>query len=526
MSDKRKVKEIVKSIRKEKKRVASKLDKKIEKHEHLFSMFTPVVAGLLFLVFSVINLTSSIWFDESYSAYLVRGNFGEIWNMTAMDVHPPLYYFALKMWSSIFGTSDFALRFMSIFFGLVAIVFIFHAVKRWFGTKTAILATLFAAISPMFIRYGQEMRMYTMVLLIVAVATYVLSLALEKGAEKAGRKWWILYAILIATGMWTHYFSAFAWIAHIMMIIYHFGGVKKIFKNKKLLKMIGITYGVAVALFIPWIPSFFKQIVTVQSGFWIPPVSFNAVADFIASALFFNKAQEVVSWGWVFGTALLVVFIISFVLVYKRANEKNRHKIILMSILMGAPVAVMTILSLPPLTSSFVDRYVLYSIVALWVMFAVVAVMLKNGVLRQALITLVLIVAGFGVVFVENREPKGYIKEIISEVFIGAEEGEPIIANNVWTYYDGIFYSSEQHPIYLFEKGVGYEYGSLEPIRNYRVNLISDSAEFLKNYEKVWYIIDTPVDGSDFEIPEWAKKMRVVSEISLDHHSALEFSKN
>ena len=90
----------------------------------------PVIACLIFMVFCMLNISGTIWFDESYSAYLVRGNFGDIWRMTSLDVHPPFFYFLLKIWSSIFGYTDFSMRFMSVFFGAVAIIFAFHLLKR------------------------------------------------------------------------------------------------------------------------------------------------------------------------------------------------------------------------------------------------------------------------------------------------------------------------------------------------------------------------------------------------------------
>ena len=526
MKEQRKVKEIIKAISKQKKKVAITLSKKVEKKEHLFSILIPVFAGIIFFIFAIMNLTSSIWFDESYSAYLIRGDFGQIWEMTAQDVHPPFFYFALKMWSSIFGTSDIALRFMSVFFGLIAIVFIFHLVKKWFGIKVAFPATMFAAISPMFIRYSQEMRMYTMVLAIVAIATYVLTLALEKGTDKKARKYWILYAIMIAIGMWTHYFSAFMWIAHVVAIVVHFGGFKKIFKDKKLFKTLFFTYAFAVLLYLPWIPAFFNQVKTVQSGFWIPPVSFSSMADFFTSVLFFNKAQEVTGWGFVFGAVLIVLFIATLITTYKKSSEKTKKKLKFVGILVSVPFIVMTVLSLPPLTSSFVDRYILYSIIALWVLFGIIVAITKRDLVRNILAILIVIVAVFGINFVEHREPRGFIKEIIAETFVVAEEGEPIIANGVWTYYDGIFYSNDKHPIYLFNEDVDYIYGSLEPIRMLRVNLVDSKEKFLRDKETVWYILDTPAEGDEYEIPEWAKDMRIISEISLDHHTALRFSKN
>lgn len=491
------------------------------KKERLLSIFAPVVAGLIFLVLSAINLTGSIWFDESYSAYLVRGDFGQIWHETSMDVHPPFFYFALKMWSLLFGTSDIAMRFMSIFFGLIAIVFIYQLLKRYFGVKPASVATLAVSISPMFIRYAQEMRMYTMVLAIVFIATYVLSLALE---HKEKKHYWIIYAILVSTGMWTHYFSAFVWIAHLVIIINHFGGIKKLFKDKKTLKTIILTYVLAVALYLPWIPSFFNQIKTVQSGFWIPPISLNTPADFLGNTLFFKDAADVTSWIAILGFTALGLFTYLALKLARTAKKREKQGIKAILIMIGVPILVMTILSLPPLTSSFVDRYVLYSIVSIWILFGLVFALSKER-MRKLLATLLIAVAVIGVVNVEARTSKGYAKDIVAEVFQVADEKEPIIAGSVWTYYDGIFYTSEKHPVYLFNQWVNYEYGSLEPIRDYRVNLVDDAEGFLEAYEKVWYITETPEEGSEIEIPDEFKGYRIVSEIALDHHTALEFSR-
>ena len=55
---------------------------------------------------------------------------------------------------------------------------------------------------------------------IVIGATYALDLALE--TQK--KRYYILYAILLALGMWTHYFTALAWLAHVVYIT----AVKKI----------------------------------------------------------------------------------------------------------------------------------------------------------------------------------------------------------------------------------------------------------------------------------------------------------
>ena len=396
------------------------------KRERLLSVFAPIIAGLVFLVLSIINLNSSIWFDESYSAYLIRGDFSEIWHETSMDVHPPFFYFALKMWSSLFGTSDIALRFMSIFFGLIAIVFTYQLLKRYFGIKTAGIATLITAISPMFIRYGQEMRMYTMVLAIVLMASYFLSLALEHKDKKI---YWTIYAVLVSAGMWTHYFSAFMWIAHLVIIINHFGGVKKLFKHKKELKTVIFTYALSIILYLPWIPAFFNQIKTVQSGFWIPPITLATPADFISNTLFFKDAEDVTSWVAILGLVTCGLFINLALKLRRTAKKREKQGIKAILIMIGVPILVMTVLSLPPLTSSFVDRYVLYSIILFWVFIGLVFALSKEKKVKKVFLVFVILSAVIGVVNVETRESRGYVKEIIagnSIIVLSPEEKEAL----------------------------------------------------------------------------------------------------
>ena len=151
-----------------------KLTHFFEKHAKIFKVIVPVFLILLYIGLCALNINSSTWFDESYSAYLIRGNFFDIWSMTSIDVHPPLFYFLLKLWSFIAGTSLVALRSMSVFFGIVSIILLFRLLCRHFNLTAAIIGSFFFTLSPMFIRYGQEMRMYTVVIALVIAATDVM----------------------------------------------------------------------------------------------------------------------------------------------------------------------------------------------------------------------------------------------------------------------------------------------------------------------------------------------------------------
>ena len=486
----------------------------------------PVIACIIFMIFCTLNITGTIWFDESYSAYLVRGSFGDIWNMTSLDVHPPFFYFLLKIWSSIFGYTDFSMRFMSVFFGAIAIIFTFHLLKRWFNIKTASIATIALSLSPMLIRYGQEMRMYTLVFAIVMAATYVLDVMLETKKTR----YYVLYAILIALGMWTHYFTAIAWIAHIIYYV-----VSK--RAKMFSKPMVLTYLLAVAIFVPWVPSLFRQALEVQSGFWIPSISMATPADYLSQSLMFSEAAYAVSWLVLLGGFTTVLTIIFLKKAYTKYSKTEKSKFWLLISLIAIPPAILVVFSLPPLTSMFIDRYILYSAALIWVLIgmAITYAFSKDNLSKKTfaklLAPIVLVIATIGcavtgMVNVENRVPKGFIKDTIQAVQLISKPNVPILTNNEWNYYDTVFYSTDEHPVYGIDEWIDYQYGSIAPIKNIGYNLITDLDGFLKDHKNIWYITDlndTTRSGKlDKEILE--NKYQVITTIGNDRIVAFELA--
>lgn len=98
-----------------------------------------VAVGLGMRIFH--NLDISLWHDEAFSALLIKYPWGEMMHRIGLDVHPPMYYIALRVWGYIFGDSLAALRGFSIFFGTATIVAVYELVKaitsgEWRVTST------------------------------------------------------------------------------------------------------------------------------------------------------------------------------------------------------------------------------------------------------------------------------------------------------------------------------------------------------------------------------------------------------
>ena len=97
---------------------------------------------------------------------------------TANDIQPPLYYYIVAGWGRIAGWNEWALRYPSTIFGVLAIPLLAVLALRLARLRAAaLLAALLAALHPLLVYYGQEARMYTLLVLLGILAVYVLARA-------------------------------------------------------------------------------------------------------------------------------------------------------------------------------------------------------------------------------------------------------------------------------------------------------------------------------------------------------------
>lgn len=128
-----------------------------------------------FTLLCLISIASkfSIWFDESFTVNLIRKPFSEVIRLTALDVHPPLYYLAVKSCTILFGESVFSLYLTSVLcYGvfLAATALFFH---RFFSGEISFFVTVAFCCVPNMLRYAVQLRMYSMAMLFVTLSFYL-----------------------------------------------------------------------------------------------------------------------------------------------------------------------------------------------------------------------------------------------------------------------------------------------------------------------------------------------------------------
>lgn len=475
-----------------------KLKKYIEKNPKIDWILLAVGLGVFtFLTFLNIS-TASIWFDEAFSAYIVRFSFAEILEFTAADVHPPMYYWALKVWTELFGTTEAAFRSLSVLFGGLSVAGAFLLARRHLGRLVAATSLLFLVLSPTLIRYSDEARMYTMAAVIVLAATFLLI----KATETKKKSWWVAYGVLVSIGMWTHYFTAVAWLAHWAWRAIVLPRKRTDTKKQRWVRFFSkewiLAHVVAVGLFIPWIPHLIAQTTHVQSGFWIGSVGAYTPANFLSNFFYYQEQSLVTNW-WalpLIGIAILTIVLLPKAMKQLNKSEKNFF-ILLTSIAWIAP-AILFMLSMAPLSSVFVVRYLVPSMVLVSVFFAVVFILgtkTWRPIWRIAPIAAVAImmIHGIGNVYWygnynKNSHTHVLTRQTVELVQQSAPAGTPIVTNSPWVYYEASFYSTDDYPVYFIDEATSYPYGSLDMLKYRDIGKIKNLEEFKKQHPVIWYM--------------------------------------
>jgi len=160
-----------------------------------------------------------LWWDEGWTVYFATSDPSTMIARTAIDIHPPLYYLILHIWTLILGPSAVAVRLFSVVAGTLSIPLMFLVGRRLFGRRTGIVAALVMAVAPFHVYYSQEARMYALVALLVLLSIHLfLSLLERQAAGTPTRVLWLMYLMVTSLAMYTEYYAAFVPLAQTLYL--------------------------------------------------------------------------------------------------------------------------------------------------------------------------------------------------------------------------------------------------------------------------------------------------------------------
>ncbi len=285
-----------------------------------------------------------VWMDEAYTLGMIRRSFVDIWKITALDVHPPLYYFLLKAFALPFGNEILAGKLFSAVFTTITMVFGGVQLKRLFNAKTGVIFAFLFAFFPFLVTYGVEIRMYALGgLFVFANAIYA-----YKAYITNSKKDWILFTFFGLCSAYTHYFALVS-----AGVVYGLLFIAIILKKRELIKSWIICAVITVVGYIPWLQNFIVQLqYKIDNEYWIDPITFKTVISY------FREMFGIDGEGYT-AIAMLTAFVI--MLIGAAKTGKNKGMTVIMSVLVPVLTLTVGLLASFLVRPVFVVRYLLPS---------------------------------------------------------------------------------------------------------------------------------------------------------------------
>lgn len=244
------------------------------------------------------------------------------------DTNPPLYYILLHFWTFIFGTSDWALRSLSILFTLISFPLLSCLSKRIAGQAAVIPACILFTFAPVSLYFSTEGRMYSLCWLLVLMTVE----ATFRFQENRGLGWnFLFWTASSVAGFLTHYFFVFSWLA--------LWGWLFLFPGEARRSSIMMGSALVVVLILPWYMFAGDQLSSwhVTSG-WLNmlPSDWNFIQSIWTAIFGHLSGRGIWGGGWRANTVAVVLFALcvgTFITLWKHKSIEKEHLLLWMWLL-------------------------------------------------------------------------------------------------------------------------------------------------------------------------------------------------
>jgi uncharacterized membrane protein len=421
------------------------------------------VTGFLSLVAATltyyIGVQQSIWFDEAHTLLLAHQPASQLVHLAALDVHPPMYFLIVKAWASVFGWSDGALRLLGAYMAPALVVTGALLAKKLFGKRAGLLAATFIALSPFIIRYDFELRMYSLAAIIAVLATYVFVKAVNNTTSRKHQWWlWVTYAVLVAVGMYTVYYTAFIWLGHATWLFIKAEQARHREKQRisQTMRQGLLAYALALVLWLPWLFVFVTQLTNGALANITEPLTATNTLGFISFAFLYQPfGQLTMLQSLMFGGVIAAIVTL---IIYTRRTSPRPSYLGLISTIVIVPFALLALVSLvKPL---YVERYLVPVVPFFFIMVAglCAAAFTVKPIATRRLAGILVVICCFGLVqlahvgnFNFQRNESIMTKQAVAAFEARCQPGTVILANDPYVYIQSLPYFTSSCPFLFYE---------------------------------------------------------------------------
>jgi 4-amino-4-deoxy-L-arabinose transferase-like glycosyltransferase len=422
--------------------------------------------------------SQSFWYDEASSILDARGN---LYNIS----HPPLSFLILRIVIETIGTTEFTARLPSALFGIATIPLIYMFSRQLFSEREGLIASFIISLSPWYIRWSQEARMYTELTVFTILALYFFYRTTYQKTLTS----YVLSAIFTILAFYTHYLASLILVilAIWLISIKFFQNAEHNIDYKYVIMFFALFFFLTLPLFLTIIPQTLTFKIEDTRSRWGMPIHIFLMTLFEDS----------------FGPILSLFSIVTAIYLISQRNSAGY----LLTIYALIPVAIVSALTF---ITNVVPRYVIFTLPAFALLSSRLIIEIFDRIMKSA------VEKKFHVVMLKNLELNKFLA-------LGFVFATIISVVNLPTLFE--HYTKETHPDWKSaceyvasnmesedliattgDKAVEYYLGQVD----YRLSIEffepSVLEEIQNSKEKVWLLIDKgriPSIDPDYEFRSW-----------------------
>jgi 4-amino-4-deoxy-L-arabinose transferase-like glycosyltransferase len=171
---------------------------------HLAALVLIVLVGVALRTYGLDAL--SAWNDETLSLQHLHAP--DLMTFLLLEhADEPLVvsaYFVIEyLWSRLAGTSELSIRLLSVIFATLTLLLIYLFGRDMYGAQAGIIAALCLALHPAHIIFSQQIRMYSLVVLLALCSAF----SFVKVVHQQQTRWWVVHIAANTLLVWTHVFA-------------------------------------------------------------------------------------------------------------------------------------------------------------------------------------------------------------------------------------------------------------------------------------------------------------------------------
>ena len=435
-----------------------------------------------------------LWIDEAYSIADARRGAGSLFfgNLfhPRFSVNSAFYFALLNLWSFL-GEGEMLLRLPSVFFGVASIYLAYLLGKKLFTTGAALSGAFFLAFSPFHILHSQEVRGYSLLVMLSLGALIFVTKAVRE--EKAGPAFiWI--AVISGIAFHTHYISI-VFIAGLAGYLAFAGllGREKILTVRNFLPALFV-FLIFTGKFLPrlLIGSFQRAVGEYGEThpFWLTRTFGSADLSYIPKVLqSFSVGVEGPPFSllkplwWIFP----VLFLFGLYSAWKEKGAEKKLKFWLPAVMTFVPGAMLFAYS--QFQNVFLPKYLVYVLPVFLITAAHGFSSIRNKYAQVFIgVMVVAILGGSLFSYYQGRRNPDW-KNALNRVLLEYREGDVIAFNSgenrvVWEYYQRRLAEDKEVEVYYFG-----DYSAVDADVSKHIREISQEyKQLMALYRRIWLV--------------------------------------